>query len=86
MAGSSAATAPRRVPRPTYAARWAASWMVVTTEPPALRSRVMSFHSGRKESSGSLPSRTESSACSRNVVPYTCEAKPVTGAYNGPSR
>ncbi len=58
--------------------------MVVTTLPPGFCARVTSFHSGNGARSGSVPDRMPSSACSRNVVPYTWEAKPVTGAYNGP--
>ncbi len=85
MAGSRAATAPLRPPSPLYAARCAAGSSVVTTCPPALRARVKSFHSGNGASIGSAPDSTPSSACSRSVVPYGWEAKPVTGAYIGPS-
>src|SRR5690606_18514607 len=83
--GSTAATAPLRERSPSNAARCAAGWIVVSTCPPALRERVKSFHSGSGASAGSVPERIPSSACSSSVVPYSCEAQPVTGAYNGPS-
>lgn len=83
--GSIAATAPLRPRSPSYAACCAARSRVVTTSPPKGRERVRSFHSGNPDSIGSVPDRTSSSECSRKVVPYSCEAKPVTGAYNGPS-
>ncbi|CAM5321660.1 hypothetical protein SVIOM74S_02532 [Streptomyces violarus] len=57
----------------------------MTTSPPEFRARVKSLHSGNGASLGSVPDRTPSSAFSRSVVPYNWEAKPVTGAYNGPS-
>lgn len=83
--GSMAATAPLRPARPSYAASCAALRSVVTTWPPGLRSRTATpFHSGNGVSSGFVPDRTPSSVCSSRVVPYTCEAKPVTGAYIGP--
>ncbi|CAM5583816.1 hypothetical protein SFUMM280S_00710 [Streptomyces fumanus] len=86
MAGSTAATAPGRRPSPRYAARCAAGRIVVTTSPPGLGAPVTSCHSGSGASSGSAPDSTPSAACSSSVVPYSCEAKPVTGAYSGPSR
>ncbi len=84
VAGSTAATAPLRPARPSYAARCAAPRRVVATSPLGYRSRAEPFHRGKGESSGSVPDRTPSSECSRRVVPYTWEAKPVTGAYIGP--
>ncbi len=83
--GSIAATAPLRPSSPSYAACWAARSRVVATSPPAFWERVKSFHSGNGDSIGSAPDSTESSECSRRAVPYSCEAYPVTGAYNGPS-
>lgn len=83
--GSTAATAPFRPRSPSYAARCALGSMVVSTSPPALRERVNSFHSGSGCSTGAAPDSTASSVASSSVVPYSCEAKPVTGAYNGPS-
>ncbi len=62
------------------------SLIVVTTSPPGCRSRVISFQNGSGASMGSVPERTASSAFSISVVPYVCEAYPVTGAYSGPSR
>lgn len=58
---------------------------MVSTSPPALLERVNSFHSGSGCSTGAAPDSTASSVASSSVVPYSCEAKPVTGAYNGPS-
>ncbi|MGX1404992.1 hypothetical protein RKD40_002605 [Streptomyces ambofaciens] len=84
MAGSIAATAPLRPSSPSNAARCAAPSIVVTTSPPGLWAPVTSFHSGSGASIGSAPDSSPSSACSRSVVPYACEAKPVTGAYIGP--
>ncbi|GDY62823.1 hypothetical protein SAV14893_022160 [Streptomyces avermitilis] len=83
--GSIAATAPRRPASPSYAARCAPAARVVTTLPPGFRSRETPFHKGSSDSIGSVPARMPSAAFSRPVVPYTCEAKPVTGAYRGPS-
>ncbi|CAM5328070.1 hypothetical protein SALBM311S_06127 [Streptomyces alboniger] len=83
--GSIAATAPLRPASPRYAARCAARSRVVTTSPPGFRARVTSFHSGNGDSIGSAPDRTPSCVCSRRLVPYSCEAKPVTGANIGPS-
>ncbi len=83
--GSTAATAPLRRRSPSYAARCAAGSIVVSTWPPGLRDRVNSFHIGRGASSGAAPDSSPSSVRSSSVVPYSCEAKPVTGAYNGPS-
>lgn len=83
--GSIAATAPLRPSSPSYAACCAAALRVVTTLPPRPWARVRPFTRGNGESIGSVPDSTASPLCSRSVVPYTWEAKPVTGAYNGPS-
>ncbi len=60
--------------------------MVVTTSPPGCRPRVNSFQKGSGASSESVPESTASSAFSISVVPYVCEAYPVTGAHSGPCR
>lgn len=57
---------------------------MVTTSPPGCRLRVISFQRGNGASIESVPERTGSSAFSIRVVPYVCEAYPVTGAYSGP--